>query len=240
MDLVGISPISDEDLTSASVPEIGEVRELGEKDLLAYDNAGTLNQAVIGTIKTSHHRIAALLATGISQVEIARRTGYGSTTITSLKSNPAFADLIAFYKEKANEYHDELLERMETTALELLDEIQGRLSDPAIAGAISFNSMTDTLTKLLDRIGHSAVHRTENKNLNVNLGAGTLGDIRKKANEFRFDPASNSDRGNAPPQLPATVSGSNGSAVGEKSSPGPLSGSQDQAPVPSSGERSQI
>lgn len=85
-----------------ALPLIEQPEELRREDLsrLAGDK-GTIN--LPQKLRDSHHRIARLAATGMKNNEIAQRTGYTQTRISSLINSPAMQELIATYRARVDE-----------------------------------------------------------------------------------------------------------------------------------------
>jgi hypothetical protein len=156
-------------------------------------------------IRSIHHRVAAGLAVDETNVEISRATGLSPSTISTLKSNPAFQELVNHYQALHQEYVADLQSRSETTALRLLDELDERLEDDEKRAKIPFTTLSDTTMKMLDRAGQGPVSRSENKNVNINLSPSRLADIRKEAAALRFDPRQ-ADPKLPPPDEPASES----------------------------------
>ena len=112
-------------------------------------------------LRDSHHALARVLAAGLSNVDASRITGFESTFISSLKADPTFQELLAFYAEHNEVEQANLRDRMTLIALDVSAEIRERLhSDP---DSFSHSEMRQLLTNLADRVGHgpsSTVHQT--------------------------------------------------------------------------------
>jgi len=76
---------------------IGEPRELTEDDLKELVNPTALNSAPsqLQRIRSTHHRLAQLVAEGRKGTEISLIMGYSQSRISILQSDPAFQALIA-------------------------------------------------------------------------------------------------------------------------------------------------
>ena len=124
--------------------------------------------------REAHHRIAQLLAKGLSQMDVARVVGYSVTRISQLEADPSFQQLIAVYRERENERTDEIIDPVKELAEHLtmrylraaadnLDraEDEGELIPlkTAIMGA----------GDLMDRFGYGK--RQMNVNVNVDFAA---------------------------------------------------------------------
>lgn len=81
-------------------------------------------------IKHAHHTLARLIACDDAKLaEISLQTGYSPAYISTLKSDPAFKELLAYYTEQKNIKFVDTLERMKTFGLTVLDELQRRFED---------------------------------------------------------------------------------------------------------------
>lgn len=84
----------------AKPPRILAVRPLAREDL------GTLRetrvQPRVRAFRDTHHRLARLCAVGLRDSEILRLTGYSQQRLGTLRSDPAFQQLIAMNREKVD------------------------------------------------------------------------------------------------------------------------------------------
>lgn len=105
------------------------VRSLTPEDLPALQNPDSLGTTPIPlqTLRASHHNLAQMLAKGVPDNEAALITGYTPTRISILKKDPAFAELMAGYREMRENLFVDTLERMRILGLSTLDELQDRL-----------------------------------------------------------------------------------------------------------------
>ena len=111
-------------------------------------------------MRDSHHGLARAIASGMKPVEASRITGFNHHYITELcDHDPAFQELLAFYREEVNKEHADLRERLVTLALDISQEIQDRIRDAP--ETFSNGDLRQFLTALADRTGHgpsSTVH----------------------------------------------------------------------------------
>lgn len=88
-------------------------------------------RANLTQIRHSHHQLARQLAKGLSQQEASEITGYSPAYISVIKTDPSFAELIAYYGANEEEKHVDVLERMRILGLNTVEELQMRLeTDP--------------------------------------------------------------------------------------------------------------
>lgn len=89
-------------------PTILNVRSLTRDDLMVLREPGRSHNpdyaggSVIERFRDPHHRLARLIAAGLSNGEIAGRTGMSHSRISQHRNSPAFEDLIAKYRGKVD------------------------------------------------------------------------------------------------------------------------------------------
>jgi hypothetical protein len=79
------------------------------------------------TIRHSHHKLAQLIVQGIDQETCSLMTGYAPSVVSNLQRDPAFQELIAYYRSERQIVFVDVLERMKVLGLSTLDELQHRL-----------------------------------------------------------------------------------------------------------------
>ena len=77
-------------------------RPLAPEDLAMLQLAPT-KQPSLKKIRDSHHALARTLASGISNIDASRITGFDQTYISIMKADPAIQELLSFYED-----HDEV------------------------------------------------------------------------------------------------------------------------------------
>ena len=110
--------------------EVEFVRELQESDLEGLQKSGVpapQGQGLIAQLRYSHHQLAMLLARGASDVEASQITGYSPSWISSIKGDPAFRELLAYYGAQRELVNLDVLERMKALGMNSLEELQDRL-----------------------------------------------------------------------------------------------------------------
>lgn len=167
-------------------PEGALKRELTSVDIdLAQSAQGVdlgTEVSVVKRIRHTHHALAQLVAAGRRNEEIGAIMGYSPSYISSLKSDPAFKSLIAFYKHQADEEFRaaqiSLHDRLASISMVATEELLDRVTD---APEKFSNDQLMDLTKLsADRTGYGPQSRNTNVNLNVNL-ADRLESARNRA-----------------------------------------------------------
>lgn len=106
-------------------------RELGPSDLpliLEPPPQGAFTPP-LARIRNSHHMLARLLAEGKSGQEASLVTGYAPSRISILQNDPAFSELVVYYKGQVEAKYLDVHERLAMLGLSTLDELQARLEE---------------------------------------------------------------------------------------------------------------
>lgn len=83
-------------------------------------------------LRSAHHQLAQLIASGEEHETICLMTGYSMARISILKGDPAFAELIKYYQIQREQVFIDLVEREKALGIATLEELQARLEeDPA-------------------------------------------------------------------------------------------------------------
>jgi hypothetical protein len=138
-------------------------RQLAPEDLAMLE-LEPVRQPALKRMRDSHHALARVMATGMTNVEASAITGFDSTYISILKDDPSFNELLAFYAEHEAAQQADLRERMVVMALDVGQELRDRvLHTPE---NIEFNDLRNLFKDLADRTGHGP-SQTVNANLNI-------------------------------------------------------------------------
>ncbi len=106
-------------------------RELGPSDvplILEPPPQGAFTPP-LARIRNSHHMLARLLAEGKSGQEASLVTGYAPSRISILQNDPAFSELVVYYKGQVEAKYLDVHERLAMLGLSTLDELQARLEE---------------------------------------------------------------------------------------------------------------
>ncbi len=141
---------------------VGVTRPLTEAD------EGAAKPTPLVRLRDSHHAVARYIARGILPGEISHLTGYALSRISVLQTDPAFRELVEFYRADNREVHREVEEKLALTMLDLRQEIHDRVLDAP--EGIAFGELVDAFKVVADRAGYAPVQRSINKNLNLNIG----------------------------------------------------------------------
>lgn len=142
---------------------IREVRELSQQglaDLVAAKTSGEgqLPAFSLDTLKTQHHAVARLIAAGLETAEVAAACGMTPTRVSTLRSSPAFQNLVIGYQKMVEAESIDLGISIRVAANKALTKAEDYMSqpiqniDPAVLKDLTFG--------LLDRAGHSPVAKS--------------------------------------------------------------------------------
>lgn len=164
----------------ASTAEV--VRELTPEDLLA---AGGLRSAPVtqplAKLRDRHHALARALSTGMSHVEASVVTGYTPERIHQLSNDPAFTELLDFYRGQTTEAVIDLTARMTVLSSDAVNELQDRLE--VTPENFTNKELIELVKTTADRTGHGPSPSSTQVNINVQL-ADRLAAARARAQAF--------------------------------------------------------
>jgi hypothetical protein len=80
-------------------------------------------------LKHSHHLIARLIAEGRPMVEISAITGTTQAWLSTLKADPAFQELVAYYQQMKEAVYVDVHQRLASLGLDTIEELQARLNE---------------------------------------------------------------------------------------------------------------
>lgn len=102
-------------------------------------------------LRHRHHALARTLAMGASESEASLVTGYQPASISILKQDPAFKELLKYYADQKEEILVDFFERLKMLSIHTADELLDRLdADP---DAFSIDDLQKILTLAADRTG---------------------------------------------------------------------------------------
>lgn len=186
--------------------QVEVVRELNPTDLALLQLERGIKAPAIKNLRDSHHAIARCIAEGKSGVETQYITGYSASRISILKDDPAFKELVEFYKSKTEEIKDQAAidhaAKMAALHSDILDEISDRLHESP--EKIAFDELITAGKFVADRTGHGPQSKSTNLNLNLDLAA-RVASGRQRAQRLLSAPAdASAARGEAVPRTPSS------------------------------------
>lgn len=166
---LGLTPRSATQRGRAPLPlQVSFARELKQEELVLAP-AIVQKSPPIKRLRDSHHALARVLATGVTEHEAALVTGYSASRISILKADPQFQELLEFYRTSGTELVADLRLRMANMGLDALAELSDRLNE----NPEDFSSalLKDLVREMADRTGHAPQRGpTSVTQVNVNLG----------------------------------------------------------------------
>lgn len=150
-----------------------ESRPLTPEDLLKLESERGIKPKPLQKLRSTHHALARLLASGMmSDTEVAIICGTTSSRISVLKADPAFQELLTFYRQAIQDKRDIAEADFQTHAaalsVEAIEEMRDRLADDP--KDISIDELALMTKVAADRSGNGPASKTTtNVNFNVNL-----------------------------------------------------------------------
>ncbi len=107
------------------------VRTLSPEDLPSIQSPPPVaaGAQLVRNIRHSHHRLAELIAAGRPGQEISLITGYSPSYISNLQTDPAFAELIAYYEHQKKSIFIDAMERLKLLGLDAIEKLHERLDE---------------------------------------------------------------------------------------------------------------
>lgn len=160
------------------VSVVGPIRDA---DLALLQNNREIKPQLLKKITQRHHGLARSIASGVGHGEAAIIHGYELNRVSILMGDPAFVELVEFYKEKVDGAFVDVAEHMAALSKDALIALQERLEeDPE---AFTNRELLAILSDMADRTGFGK--QSTQVNVNYNLGA-RLELARKRALESRM------------------------------------------------------
>ena len=111
--------------------------------------AGPKGPTALVRLRHTHHLLARALAEGKSNIEAAALSGYSPNSVSALKADPAFRELVAHYKAQVDDLFAQIQDRIGALGVSFLDEIQFRLE--SAPESFSIGQLQKMAEFLLDR-----------------------------------------------------------------------------------------
>lgn len=129
------------------------------RDLTAEDIQSLAKRASYGSqpgqliqkLRAPHHTLARLVAEGKSHPECSAITGYGVEYVSMLERDPAFRELVAYYKEQVGAAYINVHERLAVLGATAMEILQERLTDDKQVEKMSVGALREIMNDALDR-----------------------------------------------------------------------------------------
>lgn len=142
---------------------VGEVTELTQVEVLAPPSHTV---RATGALRESHHGVARLIAQGARDIDASRMSGYSPGRIATLRRDPAFQELVSFYKGEFDDTHMDLVTYAQEVARDTLQSLHEDILDGA---PIKPEVKADIFKTVADRAGFAPVQRSISRSLNVSI-----------------------------------------------------------------------
>ena len=188
--LSGMTKALDLDLEIENVTLVGRspsqltadvVRPLQVDDLALLAMPSNVEVPPLKRIGERHHALARLLSSGVTPGEAAAAVGLQLSRVSVLQGDPAFQELMEFYRDKVDAEFSNVFEQLAGMSKDALLEIRRRIEDDA--ESLKLGELKDLLQLALDRTGHGPTHKQET-NVTIDLGK-RLDAARQRALEAR-------------------------------------------------------
>jgi hypothetical protein len=110
------------------------VRALEPADLSALSAERGVTAPPLKRVKDRHHALARALASGMAPGVAAVAVGIQGSTVSILCADPAFKELLAFYRSETDAAYRSLHEELSGISMDAAAEIRKRLEDDEMVG----------------------------------------------------------------------------------------------------------
>lgn len=213
------------------------VRDLTPADIALLGTERAIQPKPIQRLRDSHHALARTLALGYGPNEASALTGYSVSRISILQSDPAFMELLSFYKDDASEeflaIKAQLDQRMMVNALTAEAILTERLEEEP--EKFKAKDLNEVAISRADRLGYGP--KSTQVNVHVDM-AETLRLARERAARATPSgaPPLQPQPGGDPPLLEHSPTSSVVNGAPEPSTPAPAGSGLEQAATPSASE----
>jgi hypothetical protein len=80
-------------------------------------------------LRASHHLLARALAEGKPAARAAAISGYSPSSVSRLRADPGFQELVEYYREQVQDIFESFSDRIGALGMSFLDELQRRLEE---------------------------------------------------------------------------------------------------------------
>jgi hypothetical protein len=143
------------------------VRELMVEDLDVPAASSESKAPSVARITDRHRRAARLFALGYSATQVAAQTGYQLPRLSVLKKDPAFVELISFFRGQVDAQFVTVAERLADMTGDSIAEIQSRLENSP--EEFTVNELRDLIALGADRTGHGPARTGESSRTSINI-----------------------------------------------------------------------
>jgi len=149
-------------IQNPKTPEVLSVDALSEEELPVIQEyrAVEQNRPRLEKIRAVHHKIAQMLASGMREMDVAAATGKHFNTITTLKKDPSFRELMEHYQEEEHAIWVDVRQRAAQLGMSAIEAIEERVEENP--EDIPTKTLLSVMQGGLDYGGHRPAERREN------------------------------------------------------------------------------
>lgn len=150
--------------------EVQFVRNLRVEDLDLLNLPRPKADPSLGPVKRlseRHHALARLIGGGVGTSEAAAIVGYHPNRVSMLKNDPAFQELVAFYRSSADRELRSNFERLAGLTADAADLLQERLNEAP--EDVSTGQLIEIVKVAADRSGNAPISTSVQVDVRVNL-----------------------------------------------------------------------
>jgi hypothetical protein len=103
----------------------------------------------LSTLRTGHQQLAQLLASGVNDLDASMITGRSVSSIRTLRVDPAFKELLAYYAEQQEQHKFDAYARLVTLGGTAMDVLQERLEEAP--NGFTNNELRQIVESTMDR-----------------------------------------------------------------------------------------
>lgn len=156
-------------------------RDLTPEDLALLNSPRESTAQPVKKLRERHHALARILAQGTAPGEAAIICGYSASRVSILLSDPAFAELVEFYRDGVRERYLDAHTAMSELHIDAVEELRERLEDTP--EDFTIGHLLDVAKFSADRTGFGPSSKTE---VNVKVGiADRLREAQKRVAAMR-------------------------------------------------------
>jgi hypothetical protein len=164
---------------AAKPPVVTYEREMTSTDIERLESQRGAVAPARKKLRDRHHSVARYLAMGMKPGEDSAVTGFAPSTISILRADPTFNELVTFYRENTDARVAEFHERTVSLAIDAVNELHERLEDTE---EVMSSSMVLEVAKFAaDRTGHAP--QTHSTNIQVNNFSDRLAEARQRLSQ---------------------------------------------------------
>lgn len=130
------------------------VRDLTSDDIKSLSTRaayGSQPGTLIQKLRAPHHTLARLVAEGKKHQACSAITGYTVEYVVMLERDPAFKELVAYYKEQVSAAYINVHERLAVLGATAMEILQERLTDDEQVKKLSVGALREIMNDALDR-----------------------------------------------------------------------------------------